>query len=92
MNIQLIEIEQLNQKRFPAILRPQKSQEYEYIGIAIEDEGSYYYWAKGISLKIAKHEYEHIKKNPKLYYFSTALKLHFRVEQYLQEGLGNVVP
>jgi hypothetical protein len=87
MNLQLIHIEQLNSKHFPAIFKPQRSKDYEYIGIAIEDEGAYYYWAKGVSLKIVKHEYEHIKANPKLYYFSTALKLHLRVEQYLQDGL-----
>jgi hypothetical protein len=89
MNVQLIHIEQLNSKQFPAIFKPQKSKDYEYIGIAIEDEGTYYYWAKGVSLKIAKHEYDFIKANPKLYYFSTALKLHFRVERCLLEGLNN---
>ena len=87
MNVQLIHIEQLNSKRFPAIFKPQRSQDYEYIGIAIEDEGSYYYWAKGVSLKISKCEYEYIKANPKLYYFSTALKLHFRIESQLKNGL-----
>lgn len=89
MNVQLIHIEQLNPKQYQAIFKPRKSSDYEYIGIAIEDEGSYYYWAKGVSLKINKHEYEYIKANPKLYYFSTALKLHFRVERQLQEKLSN---
>lgn len=84
MNVQLIHIEQLNQKRFPAIFKSQQSKDYEYIGLAIEEEGSYYYWAKGVSLKISRHEYEFIKANPKLYYFSTALKLHFRIEKQLQ--------
>ena len=84
MNVQLIHIEQLNQQPFSAILKPQKSKDYEYIGLAIEEEGSYYYWARGISLKINQHEYELIKANPRLYYFSTALKLHFRIEKQLQ--------
>jgi len=89
MNVQLIHIEQLNQKRFPAILKPQKSEDYEYIALAIEEKGSYYYWARGASMKISRHEYELIKANPKLYYFSTALKLHFRVEkQLLAESSG----
>jgi hypothetical protein len=40
-------------------------------------------------MKISRHEYELIKANPKLYYFSTALKLHFRVEkQLLAESSG----
>lgn len=89
MNIQLIHIEQLNSKQHTAIFKSRKSSDFEYIGIAIEDGGSYYYWAKGVSLKINKHEYEYIKANPKLYYFSTALKLHFRVERKLQEKLSN---
>lgn len=89
MNVQLIHIEQLPAKQYPAILKHQKSKDFEYIGLAIEDGGSYYYWAKGVSLKINQHEYELVKANPKLYYFSTALKLHFRVERYLQEGLNN---
>ena len=86
MNIQLIHIEQLQKHGFPRALRPQKSSEYEYVGIAIEDRGSHYYWARGVSLTISKWEYEYIKANPKLYYFSTALKLHFRIEAQLNAG------
>ena len=86
MNFQLIHIEQLKPQHYPAIFKPQKSPEYEYIGIAIEDDGSHYYWAKGVSLKITKWEYQLIKANPKLYYFSTALKLHFRIETQLKVG------
>jgi hypothetical protein len=86
MNFQLIHIEQLSKKYYPAIFKPQKSPDYEYIGIAIEDGGSYYYWAKGVSLTISKWEYEYIKANPKLYCFSTALKLHFRIEAQLNAG------
>ena len=89
MNFQLIYIEQLNQKQFPAIFKPQKSADYDYIGIAIEDQGNYYYWARGVSLKISKQEYQYIKSNPKLYYFSTALKLHIQIEQRLNVGPGN---
>jgi hypothetical protein len=86
MNFQLIHIEQLKPQHYPAIFKPQKSPKYKYIGIAIEDDGSYYYWAKGVSLKITKWEYQLIKANPKLYYFSTALKLHFRIEAQLNAG------
>jgi len=86
MNVQFIHIEELNQKRFPAIFKPQKSKDYDYIGLAIEEGGSYYYWAKGVSLKINRHEYELIKANPKLYYFSTALRLHYRIESLLNDG------
>lgn len=51
MNFQLIHIEQLKPQDYPAIFKPQKSPEYKYIGIAIEDDGLHYYWAKGVSLK-----------------------------------------
>jgi hypothetical protein len=84
MNIQLIQIEQLQKNGFPRVLRPQKSPEYEYVGIAIEDQGSYYYWARGVSLRISEQEYHFIKANPKLYYFSTALKLHLIIDRHLQ--------
>jgi len=83
MNIQLIQIEQLHTNGFPGVLRPQKSSEYQYIGIAIEDQGSHYYWARGVSLRITEQEYRYIKANPKLYYFSTALKLHLKIDRYL---------
>jgi len=89
LNIQLIQIEQLNSKQHSNIFKPQKSTEYEYFGIAIEDAGSYYYWAQGVSLKISEREYELIKANPKLYYFSTALKLHLRIQKIKKAGLLN---
>lgn len=84
MNIQLIHIEQLQSNVFPRVLRPQKAAEYDYVGIAIEDQGSHYYWARGVSLRITEQEYRYIKANPKLYYFSTALKLHLKIHQQLQ--------
>jgi len=81
MNIQLIHIEQLTKS--PHIFKPPHSSDYQYIGIAIEDQGSHYYWARGISLRITEQEYQYIKANPKLYYFSTALKLHLKIDRYL---------
>jgi hypothetical protein len=84
MNIQLIHIEQLQSNGFPGVLSPQKAAEYEYVGIAIEDQGLHYYWARGVSLRITEQEYRYIKANPKLYYFSTALKLHLKIHQQLQ--------
>jgi hypothetical protein len=83
MNIQLIHIEQLQNNGFSDELRLQKSTKHEYIGIAIKDQGSYYYWARGISLRITEQEYHHIKANPKLYYFSIALKLHLKIDRHL---------
>lgn len=87
MNFQLINVElhsdELN-KFDPA---EQGLSQYRYTGIAIEEGGKYYYWAKGISLEIADWEYFNIKLNPKLYYFSTALKLHHRIDRALELNL-----
>lgn len=83
MNFQLISVELHSDeiKKFdPA---EQGLSEYRYTGIAIEDGGKYYYWAKGVSLEIKDWEYANIKLNPKLYYFSTALKLHHRIDRAL---------
>lgn len=85
MNFQLISVSPINQ-----ISQSDDSfAENHYVGIAIEERGKYYYWAKGISIEIAQWEYQRIKKNPKLYYFSTALKLHFRIQKQLQQESTN---
>lgn len=79
MNFQLISVElHIDElKKFdPA---EQGLSQYRYTGIAIEDGSKYYYWAKGVSIEIADWECANIKLNPKLYYFSTALKLHHRI-------------
>ena len=59
--------------------------DYSYTAIAIADQGRYYCWAKGVSLEIADWEYHNVKLNPKLYYFSTALKLHIRIQRLKEE-------
>lgn len=83
MNFQLINVE-LHSDEFKKFDPAEQGlSEYRYTGIAIEDSGKYYYWAKGISLEIADWEYVNIKLNPKLYYFSTALKLHHRINRVL---------
>lgn len=83
MNIQLIQVEHLDASVSALIERPPETAEYDYTAIAIEDKGRYYYWAKGVSLELSWQEYEAIKTNPKLYYFSTALRLHLRIRRDL---------
>jgi hypothetical protein len=83
MNFQLINIELHSDKFKKFDPAEQGLSEYRYTGIAIEDGGKYYYWAKGVSLEIKDWEYANIKLNPKLYYFSTALKLHHRIDSVL---------
>jgi hypothetical protein len=84
MNFQLINIE-LHSDEFKKFDPAEQGlSEYRYTGIAIDDGGKYFYWAKGVSLEICDWEYANIKLNPKLYYFSTALKLHLRIDKALQ--------
>ena len=83
MNIQLISVKLLQQHQL-SLPNPTDSDEHSYTAITIEDKGNFYYWAKGISLQITKDEYLYVKANPKLYYFSTALKLHLRIEKQLR--------
>lgn len=80
MNIQLIHVHPIN----TGTSETSEFNETNYVGIAIEEEGKYFYWAKGVSLKIAEWEYRNIKANSKLYYFSTALKLHFQIKKIIE--------
>lgn len=84
MNFQLINVELHSDELNKFDPEEQGLSQYRYTGIAIEEGGKYYYWAKGISLEIADLEYFNIKLNPKLYYFSTALKLHHRIDSALE--------
>lgn len=52
-----------------------------YWAEAIEDEGRFYYRAKGVTIAIEESEFRRVVENPSLYYFSTALKLHLRIER-----------
>ena len=61
--------------------------ENKYWAEAIEDKGRFYYRAKGVTIEIGEPEFRKVIENPSLYYFSTALKLHFRIER-AREGEG----
>ncbi len=52
-----------------------------YWAEVIENGGRFYYRAKGVTIAIEKYEFRRVVENPSLYYFSTALKLHFRIER-----------
>lgn len=52
-----------------------------YWAEAIEDGDRFYYRAKDITIEIEEYEFRRVVENPSLYYFSTALKLHFRIER-----------
>jgi len=55
-----------------------------YWAEAIEDEGRFYYLVKDTILEISEYEFGKVVINPYLYYFSTALRLHNRIERARQ--------
>ena len=89
MNIQLIYPEHLQDWVGDGTKRPEKSDEFSYIGISIEERHGHHYYAKGVCIPISAREQGYIRTNPKLYYFSTALKLHHRIQRLrdLADGL-----
>jgi len=62
--------------------------ENNYLAEAIEYQEGYFYRINGVTVKASKYEYEQALKNPRLYYFSSALKLHHRVKKARELGLG----
>ena len=62
--------------------------ENNYFAEAIEHDGQYFYRVDGVTVQAEKFEYEQTLKNPRLYYFSSVLKLHHRVKKARELGLG----
>jgi len=46
-----------------------------YLAQAICHDGKYFYQVNGLTIEIDREEYEHVLTHPRLYYFSSALKL-----------------
>lgn len=55
--------------------------DFVYFSKAIEHDRKYYYRVDYITIEITKPEYDLVSRNPNLYYFSTELKLHFRIKK-----------
>lgn len=66
--------------------------ENHYFASVIEHQGKYYYQADGITVEAEGYECERVITNPRLYYFSSALKLHFRICKAKEIGLGSYWP
>ena len=62
--------------------------EHHYLAEAIAHEGRHYYRVDGITVELGQHEYQRVIANPRLYYFSAALKLHHRIKRAKVLGLG----
>lgn len=58
--------------------------ENHYWAAAIKDGIKYYYRVNDTILKISEDQFFKVVSNPYLYYFSTALKLHKRIERVKQ--------
>ena len=63
---------------------PRPDNEHNYWAEVIEYRGEFYYLAKGLIVEITEIECRRVVGNPVLYYFSTALKLHLRIEHLLR--------
>ena len=66
--------------------------EHRYLAEAIAHEGRHYYRVDGITVELEKYEYQRVIANPRLYYFSAALKLHHRIKRAKALGLGKHWP
>lgn len=62
--------------------------ENHYLAEAIEYQSEYFYRVDGVTVQAQQYEYERVIANPRLYYFSSALKLHHRIRKAKKLGLG----
>jgi hypothetical protein len=63
----------------------QPDDENHYWSEAIEAGGKYYYRAKGVTVETTEDRYRKVIQNPHLYYFSSALWLHFQIQGVLKK-------
>lgn len=64
-------------REFPA------TAENDYWAVIIRDRDRILYRAKGATVPMTEYEAEQVVRNPFMYYFSSALKLHLRIERAL---------
>jgi len=56
-----------------------KESDFQYFSYAIADRLKYYYLIDSIYIDITFREFLYVVRNPYLFYFSTALKLHHQI-------------
>ena len=54
---------------------------FQYNAEVMRKDGRFWYRANGVIIKITPFEARCVIRNPRLYYFSTALKLHLLVNK-----------
>lgn len=59
--------------------------ENHYWAEVLENDGMYYYRAKGVTIEIPEYCYQMVIVNPYLYYFSSALRLHCQILNELKK-------
>jgi len=62
--------------------------EMNYWAEAIRIGDSYFYRVGDIVVPVLEYEYQNVIRNPNMYYFSSALKLHYRIQR-AREGQPN---
>lgn len=62
--------------------------ENNYFAEAIEYQEKYFYRVDGVTVEATQYEYEQAINNPRLYYFSSALRLHHRIRKAKELGIG----
>lgn len=90
MNIELIKIEPLSPSLAKGTPRPPATPENCYWALAIEDDGKFYLWGRGISLPISEEDYVMVKANPKLFVGSTSDRLNQEIQCLIQNPAGKV--
>jgi len=63
-----------------------------YRASVIQSQDQYFYQVGNTTIQITAYEYEKVIQNPRLYYFSSALKLHHRLAKAKELGLGMYWP
>jgi len=58
-----------------------RDEEHNYYAEAIEDGDRFFYRANGFTVEITADQHRKVIGNPRLHYFSTALKLHYRIKR-----------
>ena len=88
LTIGLHRLNQNNQAQLSVIAKGFNRHSTCYQSEAIQDDGKYFYRVDGTTVEALDYEYERVIANPALYYFSSALKLHFRVAKAKELNLG----
>jgi hypothetical protein len=63
---------------------------FQYTAEALECDNRYWYRVDNIQIEISQLEYNHVIINPNLYYFSTALKLHYLIHNEKKKNLNSL--